>query len=95
MNGPSPPRQTLREAPTGVPLLVTGPVEAPTRARRRLAELGVREGARLAIRGRSAGGGVILAVGDGRVAVSRRLLGTIPAEPCTVAAAPTPGQADS
>lgn len=43
----------------------------------RLAELGVRPGARLAILSRTSGGGAILAIGDDRLAVSRQILASI------------------
>jgi ferrous iron transport protein A len=43
----------------------------------RLAELGVRPGARLRILSRTSGGGAILAIGDDRLAVSRRILASI------------------
>ena len=86
-------QRTLREATVGVPLVVTGPVEAAPSARRRLAELGVREGAHIVIQGRTAGGGAILAVGDGRIAVSGRLLTAIPTAPQATAEATSDGSA--
>jgi|APIni6443716594_1056825.scaffolds.fasta_scaffold1583723_1 Fe2+ transport system protein FeoA len=51
-------------------------VSAP-RVSLRLAELGVRPGARLRILSRTSGGGAILAIGDDRLAVSRQILASI------------------
>jgi Fe2+ transport system protein FeoA len=50
---------------------------AAARVSLRLAELGVRPGARLQILSRTSGGGAILAIGDDRLAVSRQILASI------------------
>jgi Fe2+ transport system protein FeoA len=44
---------------------------------RRLAELGIRPGSSVRIQARTSGGGAILAIGDDRIAVSRRILAGI------------------
>lgn len=72
------PPNTLRSGRPGVAYAVTGPVAATPGVRRRLAELGVREGTHVMLRSRTSGGGAILAVGDARLAVSGRLLAAIP-----------------
>jgi ferrous iron transport protein A len=41
---------------------------------RRLAELGLRPGVRLAVQSRTSGGGAVLAIGDDRIAVARSIL---------------------
>lgn len=91
---PERPATTMRQAAVGLPVLVTGPVRATPAARRRLAELGVREGARIVLRARTAGGGAILGVGDARIAISSRLLAAIPVAPDT-SADPDVGRQDS
>ncbi len=68
---------TLASVAPGVPQRVAGAVPTSPRIRRRLAELGVREGALVVIRNRTTGGGAILEVDDARIAVSRQLLATI------------------
>ncbi len=74
---------TLDAARTGQPLTVLGPTgptgpNGPAGAvTRRLAELGIRPGAALRIQSRTSGGGAILAIGDDRIAVSRRILASI------------------
>ena len=65
---------TLDQTPTGVAVTVDSSTGASPALIRRLAELGVRVGATLKIQSRTSGGGAILAIGDDRVAVSRRLL---------------------
>jgi ferrous iron transport protein A len=61
-------RQTVSDAPLGQPLTVAA-VAADPRVIRRLAELGVRPGAKVAVLRRTAGGGRILNVADARVAL--------------------------
>lgn len=73
----------LGHAPRGVPLTAGAVTSAPG-VRRRLAELGLRAGARVTVLRRTSGGGAILAVGDSRVAVSRTVLSTIEVIPESV-----------
>ena len=65
---------TLDLAPTGVAVVVDSSTAPSPGLTRRLAELGVRAGTTLRVQSRTSGGGAILAIGDDRVAVSRRLL---------------------
>ena len=65
---------TLDAAPTGMTVTVDSNTGSSPALTRRLAELGVRVGATIRIQSRTSGGGAILAIGDDRVAVSRRLL---------------------
>jgi len=65
---------------------VTGPVHVTAvggdpAVRRRLAEMGVRPGAKTTVLHRSAGGGRVLAVDGARVAVDAELAALIEAEP--------------
>ena len=64
----------LDAAPTGTTVTVDSSAGSSPALTRRLAELGVRVGASVRIQSRTSGGGAILAIGDDRVAVSRRLL---------------------
>jgi len=61
-------------------VVVTG-VGADPAVRRRLAEMGVRPGARIRILHRSAGGGRVLAVDGARIAVDAHLAASIQTEP--------------
>lgn len=61
--------------------VVVDAVRAEPAHRRRLSELGVRPGARLRVLRRTAGGGAVLAVGDGRVAVDVRTLRAVVLRP--------------
>ena len=61
-------------------VLVTG-VGADLAVRRRLAEMGVRPGARIRVMHQSAGGGRVLAVDGSRIAIDAHLAASIEAEP--------------
>lgn len=63
----------------GTPLLITGVHPDHTTARR-LASLGLRRGARVALVQRLAAGGRIVSVAGGRVAVDAAVLAKVPAE---------------
>ena len=65
---------TLDEVPTGQPVTVDACAGPSPAVRRRLAELGVRAGTVLHLQSRTSGGGAIVAIGDDRVAMSRRIL---------------------
>jgi Fe2+ transport system protein FeoA len=64
---------TLDDAPAGWSVVVAGTDAEPGLARR-LAELGIRAGARVTPLHRTAGGGRVLAVSDTRLALARRVL---------------------
>lgn len=70
---------TLDRAPLGTPLVLlsTHPDGATAR---RLASLGLRRGVRVTLMLPLAGGGRVVNVGGGRVAVSRRVLAALQAE---------------
>ena len=68
---------TLDLAPTGVAVVVDSSTAPSPGLTRRLAELGVRAGTTLRVQSRTSGGGAILAIGDDRVALSRRLLAAV------------------
>ncbi len=70
---------TLAAAPLGTPLILTGVHPDHTTARR-LASLGLRRGTRVALVQRLAGGGRIVSVAGGRVAVDADVLAQLPAE---------------
>ncbi len=61
-------------------VVVTG-VGGDPAVRRRLAEMGVRAGARIRVLHRSSGGGRVLAVEGARVAIDAQLAAAIDAEP--------------
>lgn len=63
-------------------VVLASPRLEPARSRR-LAELGLRAGARVTVLHRSAGGGRILAVGDARIALDRATLRLLPLRPQT------------
>lgn len=67
---------TLDAVPAGR-TVVLGALQLPPLRVRRLAELGLRRGQRVAVLHRTAGGGRLLAVGDTRVAVDRATLRTL------------------
>ena len=67
---------TLDVVPAGR-TVVLGTLQLPPLRVRRLAELGLRRGQRVAVLHRTAGGGRLLAVGDTRVAVDRATLRTL------------------
>lgn len=67
---------TLDAARSGQPMTVAGSRRSGA-LERRLAELGIRPGAVLRIQSRTSGGGAILAIGDDRIAVSRKILAGI------------------
>ena len=70
---------TLAVAPLDTPLLLTGVHPDDTTARR-LASLGLRRGTRVALVQRLAGGGRIVSVAGGRVAVDAAVLAELPVE---------------
>ncbi len=74
------PERTLGDADDDEVVVLAAPRLEPARARR-LAELGLRAGARVRVLHRSAGGGRILAVDDARIAVDRATLRRIPVRP--------------
>ncbi|MCA0435455.1 MAG: ferrous iron transport protein A [Actinobacteria bacterium] len=70
------PSRTVADAPLGATLSVAS-IAAEGPAQRRLAELGIRPGARVAVLRRTAGGGRILGVADSRVALDAGTARTI------------------
>lgn len=60
---------TLDAVPTGTRVVVAE-VRLPVERRLRLAEMGVRPGSTVQVLGRTAGGGRIVAVGTGRMAIN-------------------------
>lgn len=78
---------TLDEAPTGVRMEVLGNRAGSPAVARRLAELGIRPGAVVAILSRTSGRGAILAIADDRIAVAREILRRVEATPLPQAAA--------
>lgn len=64
----------LGSADTGTTLIVVSAPAGSAATSRRLAELGIRPGARLRIVSRTSGGGAIVAIGDDRLAVSHAIL---------------------
>ena len=67
----------LGSADTGKVLTVVSALTGSDAVSRRLAELGIRPGARLRILSRTSGGGAIVAIGDDRLAVSRAILTSV------------------
>ena len=63
----------LASAPFGKPLTLVA-VDGATENRRRLATLGLREGASIRLLTRTIGGGRIILVGGSRIALSRELV---------------------
>ena len=57
------------------------PGAVPAARARRLAELGLRLGATIEVVARTASGGRIVAVGDGRIALDKSVTRRLPAEP--------------
>lgn len=70
---------TLAVAPLDIPLILTGIHPDDTTARR-LASLGLRRGSRVQLLQRLAGGGRIVSVSGGRVAVGAAVLQKLPVE---------------
>lgn len=70
---------TLETVPVGTTAVVATLHSSPAR-RLRWAELGLRPGARVTVRARTAGGGRILGIGLSRVAVDRAVLRAIHVE---------------
>ncbi|MDO8363085.1 MAG: FeoA family protein [Actinomycetota bacterium] len=62
-------------------------VDAPAALQRRLAELGVRPGAVIHVLRQVAGGGVIVAIGDSRLAIDRATLRRLTLRPTSTGAA--------
>lgn len=77
--------RTLADAPRGASFVVSR-VDLQLGHARRLAELGVRAGARVTIMGRTVGRGAVLDVAGGRIALDRTMLSGIHAAPDTVSA---------
>jgi ferrous iron transport protein A len=71
---------TLQDCPVGSRLRLRR-VTGAQRHRRRLSELGFVRGAVLSVIGRGAMGGLVLALGDARVAVDSFTAGTLVVEP--------------
>lgn len=72
---PLPP--TLADARPEVPVLLGTP-QLPVARARRLAELGLRSGARVTVLHRTAGGGRLVAIGQTRIALDRETLAALP-----------------
>lgn len=70
---------SLDQAPLGTPLTLVSAGVAPLLGRR-LATLGLRQGVRVSLVQKLAGGGRIVAVGGGRVAIERSVLAQLQAE---------------
>jgi ferrous iron transport protein A len=69
----------LGSAPLDTPLTLVA-IDGPVGNRRRLATLGLREGAAFRLISRTIGGGRIVLVGGSRIALSRELLRQLRAE---------------
>jgi ferrous iron transport protein A len=69
--------RTLDDVPTGLPVVVQ-PLHVGQAYARRLAELGIRVGAPVSVLMRTAGGGAVVSVGDGRIALDSRTLRQVP-----------------
>jgi ferrous iron transport protein A len=73
--------RTVRSVRPGAGEYVVRELSVPDRARRRLAELGVRIGEIVRVVQHTAGGGVVLAVGTSRIALDRRTASDVLVEP--------------
>ncbi len=71
---------TLAHAPLLVEVQVTDAATAPAALRRRLAEMGLRAGARVRTMQKTAGGGRIVDVAGARIALGRDVLAQIGVE---------------
>ncbi|MGV1003839.1 MAG: FeoA family protein [Candidatus Nanopelagicales bacterium] len=77
----------LSNCPLARHIRVTAVSEADSALRRRLGELGLRTGAQVRVQRRTSGGGVIVAIGDDRLALARPVQRQIQVELCSAGAA--------
>jgi Fe2+ transport system protein FeoA len=77
-----PDASALSDAAVGTVVVLAGTVPEAARALR-LAELGLRAGARLQVMSRTPGGGRVVGVGHARIALDRGLVQTLPVRPAS------------